>query len=442
MSKQESELKASIFNLMGNSVMLSSITGLMRHYMISRFPSNFFKYTYISNSTAGVTEANLDDDNIVIKEKPSLYVKLNIDLLQPDAFAGDSLMHTKQMFRKHAYTHTDLYQLILYNEDDRFYISSVNERTKLSYEFGIKVESEFQALNIARYIQGNLRINRPFYINGTYIETAIPGGALNLILYNKGYDISTQQGLEEFHKFLHDYSGGNITFKKNLASGNFIYFFRYRTNILCKITDNPSIEKIMEGKSVIESTVKFTMEVEFHDYLRFITEFFWSKYEPQDNLPIIEDNGMSIIYNFTTTLSIPEGIGTKLLANKVKILTELDGLIDTIDLLDILNENQSNFISYLMSDDIKDYVIFKELIMVIVYRDDQIISEVIDYYIDWENRSLKLISPLRNYVYTIALYIDNVEFNNYLYKFLNHDERFNNSGVKENTIEETYIVKP
>jgi hypothetical protein len=67
-------------------------------------------------------------------------------------------------------------------------------------------------------------------------------------------------------------SGNGITYKKDNASGRYMYFYKYRTNVFCKIPDMPSLTKNVDGKSIVDTDITLNFEVEFFNNLNFILE--------------------------------------------------------------------------------------------------------------------------------------------------------------------------
>lgn len=409
-----SNLVASVFPTVSSGVLLGSITGIIKNHILAKLPKNYIKYTYIKNSFVSVSESGLSEDEALVKTKPVLSIGLNYSWNDASSSDGDSFKWGMSRIPVGAWQYAHIYKKIIVNEQDHFFLSALDERLKLIYEIGIKLNSETQAYNLLGFVRSYMGINRPYYINSVDVEIPIPFESLDLLVTRVGLNVSTPEGKLAFHKYISKWSGGRVTYKKNLSSGNYNYFLKYNCNILCKIPDIPSIEKNMEGKSVQSADLRWNIEVEFPYFTNFIAE-----HEIMDlTVPEIPFQGLSpgnqgdsAIYNFTTRLPITRQLGDLSIAITTQFLTSLNTAIDDTNFKDVLSNDIVFFIENCKMRLPLEPNLITDNLKITLVRDDDIMIEGTDYEIDWNNYNIIILSPWVNYVYRASLYINLVEYN-------------------------------
>lgn len=412
--KNMSNLVASVFPTVSSGVLLGSITGIIKNHILAKLPKNYIKYTYIKNSFSSITEDGLSDDEALVKSKPALSIGLNYTWNDVDSSDGDSFKWGMSRIPVGAWQYAHIYRKIIVNEQDRFFLSAIDERLKLTYEIGIKLNSETQAYNLLGFVRSYIGVNRPYYINSVDVEIPIPFESLDLLITRVGLNVSTNEGKLAFHDYISRWSGGRVTYKKNLSSGNYNYFLKYNCNILCKIPEIPSIEKNMEGKSVLSADLKWNIELEFPYFTNFIAE-----HEILDlTMPEIPTQGLSpgnqgdsAIYNFTTRLPITRQLGNKSIALTTEFLTSLNGVIDNTNFKDVLSNDIVFFIENCKNGLVSNTNVITNNLKITLIRDNDLMIEGTDYEINWNTYDIIILGPWANYVYRASLYIDLVEYN-------------------------------
>jgi hypothetical protein len=327
---------------------------------------------------------------------------MNYDYQEAVSF-GDHLRWALTRIPVEAYTRTNIYMPILIDQPNRLFISTIPDRQKVVFEIGILLESEVQAMNLVQYLRYNLGVNRPYYINNALLEVPIPSNIFNIIINKLNINYNLQKN--EFNEYLNKKSSGRITYKKNLSSGNYLYFFKFGSNVLCRITDVPSIEKNMDGKSVITTNVKFNLEVEFFNYTNFITE---SEILDLTNTTLLPDDDTSTVaYTFAINmpLALQNSKGFNIMA-KTQFITDINVSVDKTNFKDILTPEFLYYLEYLDENSLDVNKFVEPLLFV-----DNEILPLDKYTIDWKTFDIILNEPLMNYVYTFALYLDSNHFN-------------------------------
>jgi hypothetical protein len=400
------QLQAKTFPTMGSGILLGSITGVVKNHILQRLPKDFIKYVYITNSAASVTEANDSDEQGIIKDKPAMSLRLNYDYMDAVS-SGDQMPWGLTRIPVRTHQRNSIYRNILVNDTDHLYLTTIDERTRLSYEVAFRLDSETQAYNLMRYLKSYVGFKRPFYLSNAQLEIPMPVEALNMIIRQKGFDIGTEDGAREFHDYLTKWSGGQITRKKNLSSGNHNYFLKYTCNIMCLIPEIPSIEKNMDGKSVLDATVKYSLEVEMINFTNFISEHAKQEIRPPIDLPYLSGDGITAIYNYTTQLHLRrQDSDGKALATTIEFVTDLNTEIDVTSFEGELSKDVRYFLDHQAKLVPNDPGAITDHMKIYVLRDHEPVNEGEDYTVDWTKREVTLTHPFNNYVYLIALYID------------------------------------
>ena len=403
-------LKATVFPTVGSGVMLGSITGIVKNHVLSKLPKGFIKYTYIKNSIASVTEQMNTEESTLVKERPALSIGLNYSFNEAVS-QGDQFRWGMSKIPVGVHMYDSIYTKIFYNEQDYIYLSTIDERTKLVYDVAIRLDSETQAYNLMNYMRAYIGVGRPYYLNRVNIETPIPFECLKMISAGKGFDLKDPAGRQAFHEYLTKWSGGRVTYKKNLSSGNYNYFLLYNANILCKIPDAPSIEKNTEGKSVVNADLRFQLEVEFPTFTNFITER--EELSPVDSgmNDMVDDSGSAVIYNFTSQMPVTRMLDDKTLALYFEVVTGLNETVDETPFEEALQPRVMFFIQHQRQYLGTDPDSIKRHMKISVIRDTEPLVEDVDYEVDWDSYTVRILNPLLNYVYRFALYMDLVKYN-------------------------------
>jgi hypothetical protein len=405
-------LRATVYPTVGSGILLGSITGIIKNHIISKLPKNYIKYVYIKNSIPSVSEKDNNEEDYMVKDKPALSLGLNYSYNEAVSI-GDNFKWGMSRIPVNTYMYDSIYTKIFMNETDHIYLTSIDERTKLVFDVAIRLDSETQAYNLMQFMRSYIGVSRPFYLQSIDVEVPLPFECLYLIASAKNFNLTNKPELINFHDYLRKYSGGRITYKKNLSSGNFNYFMKYNCNILCKIPDIPSIERTTEGKSVIDSMIRYNMEIEFPSYTNFITEYEEFDMTPNDQSTNTQlgNSENSAVYNFTSKFHFGRMEGDKTIALTFEFISDINTAIDETPFKDSLSEPLNFFIEHQKQFLLSEPDSVSKYIKILMMRDSDLLTEGIDYEIDWDKYTIRLLNPWFNYTYHLAFYIDLVAYN-------------------------------
>ena len=404
-----SELYQKSHSILAHSVLVSNVFGLLKNHISAIFPKNYFRDFYIRNSAFNINVADKNDDDRSTVKFPSLSLYLDPSYQDP-TFNGEPNHIGRNFLRKNAYQYRNIYRNIFKDEENRIYVSSFEERTKLNFEVLIRLESELQGYNCMQFLR-SVGVKKPYFINNVLLESPLPYTVINDILQaNDGkYNLEDVNGILEFQDYLRNNSSVYITFKKNNGSGNFFYFYRYNTNILCKITDIPTININQNNKVVEDVHVKFNIEMEFNNHMHYITEHEKLIIDPESVISV-DDGYDSVVFNSTILQPIQDKIDKFILSKVITILTEANTSIDTTNFENLLIHKHKTFIDYIVKV-AKDSTLPEEVIndnlKIIIYEDSEELPSS-EYEVKWDTYEVNLLNPKRNYVYGIAIYVNGI----------------------------------
>lgn len=413
----DTKLVAALFNINMTSVVYSSLLGLTRDYMKSIFPPNFFNSEYIQNSI--FTVSNKDEyDNSMVKERPSLTIAMRYDH-EETTFAGDPFL-SNMMVQRGAWLRPHLYRRLAWDRNKMIYITSSTSRAKNVFDFILTLNSEMQAINTIGYLRSRIGENKPVFLNDRVIEVPIPPSLIATIAAAKGMKLTSPALMSSFNEMIHEISGGQITHKRHNSSGKFAYFYKYRTNLLFKVNSFDTVDKEMIDKSVMGSTVKLNVSMEYDNHTNFIVESYQNLPPPsmEDFDLLISDSGTgSLIHSSIQTpisSQLPNGHHAIFSTN---IITDVNDYLDETEFEPYIDKRTLKYIAHLkLTDD--TYELLKSKFTVKLYRDGKDLIEGRDFIMDWKNKlKLKILIPHPNYDHRFVIYgsiVDITDFNDSL----------------------------
>jgi len=384
------KVSTSLASLMGNA------TAYARYFLTSKFPPEFFKKTYISDS---LSEIQMEDKNVQKFPMPTL-------IITPEYTGENGFMdiipywHTAQYFtfknpRKK-------YNGVLFDEGNDMYIYSIPDRVKLNFNVKIKLPSQMYAYNVLHYIKQLFEVGGYFYLNDVRLQTEVPKMYIEYIKRRLNLDTNTPDGREALEDYLLKNSYNGLTEKINLSSGNSAYSYNYKTNILVNFPDMPSYDKNSNGMIVDNTTISFSFSFDFWSHSNFIMEL--KDNVPDTPLPNIDDQfsmeGSSMKYEFfVPTKFIREQEGGMHMLTYKPFVPDVNTDVDILDFSPIINSE----VKKVIGEAIKNKLDMSKLMSVMVLvNNQQLIQE--EFNVNWENLTLETKHPMYNVTYTIVIY--------------------------------------
>lgn len=403
-----SKLVATKYPIMATNSIYSSLLGNVKHIIYGLFPPRFFKYTYIKNSVASVTEHHLTDDDKVIKEIPALSINMNYEP-QDSTFAGDPFIHANMMTFNQSWDR-GLYDPILRNFNERVFISSMIQRMTHTFEVGIHLNTAIQAVNIMGYLHSKIGgLNgkeRKMFYNNYYIDVPLPMTLIGALAAAKDMQVKSKEDFIKLGEYLYEMSRGSIIYKKHSASGKYLFFYTYPVNLLVSYGSIGAPEENKEGKTMLSSSIKLEMKVEYNSFNIFILESY-QNLDPIDLSEYMIDTevGVTLHYalRFPYTEQIADGRRCVFREEFITDSSRADNNLDETEFGDVLNPHVRDYINKLKEEEKDD-----KLYTILLY-DGYELNKGIDYEVDWKNFILKIKEPHLNVDYRLYIYADEGE---------------------------------
>lgn len=380
------------------SSIIGSVTSYITEYFKSKFPANFFKETYISTSMAA---SAIKKDYFTVKQRPYLFVQPTFDLspgVMNDlpqtwfdtswAFLGD-LRHN--------------YNMVFQDEENGVRIFNQFRRNKISFKFGIRVNSEIQGWNTIQYIDQNFQTNGVFFLNKVFLNTNIPNYIIRNIARRLNYNLEDALDRERFQQYLLKYSYNGIEAVTDLSTGNLAYIYKYPVNILVHYPDMSNNNKNMRNNIIQNSQVEYNIEAELWVPSLFILEF--DNMERFKDLKLSEpdelDDGK---YRFSLVINedyIPYSKDYKNLLIRRNFIPEVNTKHDQVDLKEVIPMEVKKVCEILSENRIP----FSKVFLIDLYINGRIVMPE-NFDVDDKSFILTTYNPLTNTAYTVVMYAD------------------------------------
>ena len=378
------------------STIIGGVSSFITNFYVSKFPKNFFKKVYISES---LNSTNLRDKNKFPQQmKPYLAVQSQFEL-------GNTAMDTLPFWHTANYyiirSKMRNYRLIFEDIENGIRIFSIPNRIKVNFNTTIKLETEMKAYDVLSYLNQNFEQGGFNYINKVRLPAEVPKIFMVNISKFLNLDYNRENDREKLREYLLEHSLGSINEVISMSTGNPTFMYNYTTNLLVNYPDLASHEKSIKNLIVKETTVNFEIGCELWIPGSFILEI-----ENRNDMiyeinePSKSDNKFKFNLVFDVE-SIPEKIGNKQFITKRSFLTDINEEVDELDLTPILSEELITVIKTIN----KYHVDMSKYIQLNLYLNKERISEN-NYEVDWKKFILKTKQPESNRTYTVFIYGD------------------------------------
>jgi len=405
------------------SDIIGGVTSYMSRYFINKFPENFFKKLYISDS---INSKNLYRELFPIQYKPYIYI-------QPQFELGNLILGTLPVWSTISFItfkdRSKSYKKIFVDSEKGIYIYYIPNRIRVNYTVGIKLQTQMQAWNMLSYIDQRFESTGYHFINKVNLQAEIPKSFIINICKLNNLNYNDDGDRIKLKDYLNEHSLGGIEEIINLSTGNPSFVFNYRPNILVNYPDLPSHEKNMKNLIINHSQVNYAFGSEFWFPASFILEI--GQYDPTiENMVTDYNEEIRDLNKFKYNIVIdkeylPSKIDDKELIKKKKFITDVNVNVDKLDLKYVF-ENRLLYMIKLLIE--KNFDI-RKLFHIDIYIDNIKLNNN-EYLIDYKENLIKMKKPLSNQTYNLILYA-NLSLLNKLNKLIDEG--------KENLIENNYI---
>ena len=114
------------------SAIVGNVTGIIKWYVVNNFPNNYFKDINIDTALARKKRT----DDIMLNQLPRLDMFVEFDPSDYGIMGGDSRWRKGSNFILKNQKNLN-YQNVFYNDQDHYYLYTIPNRTKVTFNFQI-----------------------------------------------------------------------------------------------------------------------------------------------------------------------------------------------------------------------------------------------------------------------------------------------------------------
>jgi len=385
------------------SQMVSSVTSIFKEFIISSFPSDYFKHIQISGAMASYNEVYSKESRIKELRKKNPAISFRPELILGDTI-GDDFKNPDTFFLFHDFGWRSIsHSIELINDTNtNQYLSFELNRYKINFTNQIRVETPLQCWDLQAYIEKQFRVENMFYITGNLMPVELPNNLAYALAKDINLDLKHKEDLQSFIVHLNKISPAKFDLRFNNATGKFIISYLTRPYILVRI-ERPTTALNKINKSYKDSIVEFSAYCELsypsQYYLR--TDKTEVENEPEDTTP-------NLVITFNLPVAPPRMYHENTLIFNEGFISDVDKVIDELNLLDVTPDWFGEYVDLIFME--------KSLINLnfIIYMDSKLLEEDVDYTIDLQNKKIILLNPRFNYEYRLLVYANQLHLKDFL----------------------------
>jgi len=247
------------------STLISSLTGEIREYILSKFPKNFFKSIYIDTAETIQAQNRNDKYNRSLNKLPyptmGITPEISIDSPIEGMEKSPHLSSPNLFLRKDM---KSFYKRILLDTERKYSLYYTSDYITTNYNFRITTNKYIQNADLIYFMKSNFQQGFFQFLNDKYINTEIPKTYIKIISDIMGYNLDDSDDMIEMELYL--ISTGvqeDIVRKKiNLMTGKTGFFVNEKSNLLTLFSDLEAPGSIIrDGMSEGEYTINFRVQV-------------------------------------------------------------------------------------------------------------------------------------------------------------------------------------
>ena len=386
----------------------SSVTNILKMYLLNRFPKGFFHNIWLETANAGVKPTSDKDETAVKIVYPVMSISPKYDL--GDLFMGDlSRWHNiNDILYANPY---EEYNTIINDMENKVRLMTVPDRIKVMYDVKMNFDSTIQQVEALHFYK-KCFMGQYFYLNDVPLEVDIPTYIISFIAHANGYKLDTPENRTAFTEFLNKYSYGMILNRINRATGKRVFSYKFHANLLFSVPDKPSIDgvernELVNGSSTISNQIGIELWIPGYFLLQIDKSKLPVKADVSNIIDLV-DTKNSITMTFDVKMDLDKMVNGKLFNQRVRYSTEPNVTVDTTDLKEYVNKDIIDLVEYLREKpevDISDYI------ECILYCDNTKLSYDTDYTVNWYKYELVTKYLFPNSMYSLFIYIDQKKLN-------------------------------
>lgn len=393
-----------------------NVTSVIHNDFKSKFPKKYFKG---SNINTRIALKQFQDKNEAIKLK----IEKPFFSMQPRLILDKTEFTINVMNRMYSTSLFDLsrpdYTSVKFFKDIKkgIAIDFAVDRAKLEFEFNILLSSEYQQLNIAKFIQSTVfRLNEPYYKTIT-LETLIPDCIIEQLSKESGIPIKDKNNsIIPFLSYLNTISNIPIVYGRQTSTSLNRFFMVITTNLLMEYKDI-DISSNNEGQASDKFIIQLHLSTEFN----YPTTFYYLSHNEgrvNDSSGIDFINSEDVVLHYTTNRTlIPEYDSFDYILFITCVCdVDTDILEDRTSIKELFIDKNREIIEKLKKE---NKSINNNFVHIYLYENGRIMEKNKEFKIDWDNEEIIIFKPKKHKTYRTAIYLNQKLINNSILK--NHE---------------------
>lgn len=399
-------------SLMGSmSHTYGNALAFIQKWVLDLFPKDMFNTVHVNSRISHRQLRGVTNGDILKKNKPMIIFRPRIGGYDEDRFLKGTSFIDRQTDLYSTYGATNLQEFLEDPAKDMAIKFQMN-RSIMYVDVVIILSTLLNQIDYVHYIQNACRFNTPFFL-ATNLESYLPSKMLQIISNVTGVPYMDETGsTKTMLKYLNQHSKYPITYKMQGSTNSEEFYRYYPVNIETTVSDLSWDEGEKIGHVMNQYQMSFNIKMEFNS-----TGFYYIYSDKifKTELPIIDAESDRVIPVYTDVISMEDInlVDGWQLHDRVSCRLEKED--DFISIENRLEESIKTCIKYHMSKNAP----LIEFLDIRVKRQGELLTEGIDYFIDYNNMQINFKNQSTYYTYAIYTYI-NVEYvNNFIKNLLN-----------------------
>jgi hypothetical protein len=246
------------------STMISSMTGEIREYILSKFPRNFFRSIYLDTSETIHAQGRNDKYNKNLNKLPfpNMSITPEISLDSPiQGMEKSPVLNSPNLFLRKDLK--SFYKKILLDPTRKYSVYYTSDYLTTNFNFKITTNKFVQNADLVHFIKSRFQEGFFQFLNDRYVNTEIPKTYIKIISDILGLNPDDPEDMSELELyFISTGTAEDIVRKKiNMMTGKIGFFVNEKSNFLTLLGDIEAPgsiirEQMSEGEYVITFRVQ------------------------------------------------------------------------------------------------------------------------------------------------------------------------------------------
>ena len=377
-----------------------NVLSVIEKYILDKFPKELFK-TVTASTTLASRQVNHLPKQLYKKEMPIMVLVPRIIFGQEDRFLSNTLINARYNDLQSTYGDGSLLQMA-YDIDSNLYVHGHFNRALMYVDVIMSFNTYSEQTNWMSYIWNMIPVGHAQPVRAP-LELYIPDSLCSLIANLKGMDVEKGGSVYEFLTYMNTIFDNPITYKLKGGSNTNEFFMYYVTDLDVTFQDPQAGPGIKDGQTRRNFDITFTVRCEFNT----IGYFMLNAPEITDSIQLPNTDSADITPIFSDSIDLNDfqlPVGWTILGWPIFKLNLGES---SISLDPILNDSLRAVIEYHLNFNIP-----MERFIQIQFRENGMILDQENYYIDWATCELHVLKPDYHRTYRLIITVSPDYVNN------------------------------